>query len=130
MADWRNFRAFVKSSYEVTQEETDMMQLIFATEGDRTQVVYLWHWVLRKGTEDWLAIESPFAELQAVDLEKVVVEAGGLACGGVVAVDDVLAVRHVLPLANLDINEFKRPLELVTSAADHLEQLLFGDDRF
>jgi hypothetical protein len=30
----------------------------------------------------------------------------------------------------MDVNEFERPLELVTVAADRLEERLFGGDRY
>jgi hypothetical protein len=35
-----------------------------------------------------------------------------------------------VPLANLDINEFERPLHLITVAADQLEKDLVGGDAF
>jgi hypothetical protein len=39
-----------------------------------------------------------------------------------------LIYRHAVPLANLDVNEFERPLELVTLAADRLEHSISGGD--
>jgi hypothetical protein len=130
LADWRSFKALVKSTYEVSHERADMLQLIVDTERNRSQVVYLWHRRLMKGTEDWLVIESPFAEVVGCDLEGVLAEAGELACGGVVVVGKFVVVRHAVPLVNLDTNEFSRPLELVTVAADRLEATLSTDDRY
>lgn len=130
MATWRDFRAFVKANYEVTQEQPDMLQLIFETENDRSQVVYLWYRRLMKGTEDWIIIESPFARVEQIDLQAALEEAGRLICGGVVIQGNFAAYRHAVPLANLDVNEFKRPLQLVTLSADRLEQMLFGEDHY
>jgi hypothetical protein len=130
VATWRHFTALVKSTYEVSQERPDMLQLIVPTGGDRSQVVYLWHRRLMKGTEDWLVIESPFAEVEDTDLTTVLEEAGNMPCGGIVIVGTFVVVRHAVPLVNLDVNEFSRPLELVTSSADRLEHTLFGDDKY
>ena len=130
VATWRDFAAFVRSNYEIEQETHDGMQLSFETDAGRSQVVYLWHRTLIKGTEPWLVIESPFAELGKVSLQKVLEEAGKLVCGGVVTVGKFVTYRHALPLENMDVNEFERPLELVTVAADRLEERLFGGDRY
>lgn len=51
-------------------------------------------------------------------------------CGGLAIVNDFLMVRHTVPLLNLNLNEFERPLLLVTTTADDLEQELVGGDRF
>jgi hypothetical protein len=129
MATWRDFTAFVKSSYEIAQEQPGMIQLLFDLDGGRSQAVYLWRRQLMKGAEEWLVIESPFAESGKVDLQTVLEEAGNLVCGGVVVVGRFVTYRHAVPLANLDTNEFKRPLQLATLAADRLERTLgSGDD--
>ena len=51
-------------------------------------------------------------------------------CGGIAAMGDLVTVRHSVPLLNLDINEFERPLGLVTGTADRLEQQFQGGDQF
>jgi hypothetical protein len=130
MATWRDFKAFVKSGFDIEQEETDMLQLLVDASGERSQVVYLWHRRLMKGTEDWLVIESPFAEVDDADLPAVLDRAGEMVCGGVVAIDGYVYFRHALPLENMDVNEFERPLRLVSLSADRLERLISGDDEF
>jgi len=130
MASWRDFTAFVKSSYEVAQEQPGMLELIFDLDGGRSQAVFLWRRQLMKGSEEWLVIESPFAEVGTVDFGAALEEAGKLICGGVVVVGRFLTYRHAVPLANLDTNEFKRPLQLVTLAADRLERTLVGGDSY
>lgn len=130
MATWRDFKAFVKSGYNIEQEETDMLQLLMDANGGRSQVVYLWHRRLQKGTEDWLVIESPFAEVAEADLAAVLDRAGEMVCGGVVAIDGLSYFRHAVPLENLDVNEFERPLRLVTLSADRLERQISGADEF
>jgi hypothetical protein len=104
--------------------------LLFDLDDGRSQAVYLWRRQLMKGAEEWLVIESPFAELGDVDVDKALLEAGNMVCGGVVIVGRFLTYRHAVPLANLDTNEFRRPLQLVTLAADQLESRLAGGDSY
>jgi hypothetical protein len=130
MATWRDFKAFVKAGYDIEQEGSDMIQLLMEANGGRSQVVFLWHRRLMKGTEDWLVIESPFAEVRDVDLAAVVSRAGEMVCGGIVAIDGYAYFRHALPLENMDVNEFERPLRLVTLSADRLERLVSGEDAY
>ncbi len=42
----------------------------------------------------------------------------------------LLTIRHSVPLLNLNINEFERPLALVTTTADRFERELTGGDRY
>jgi hypothetical protein len=130
MATWRDFIAYVKSNYDVTYEEPGMLQLVFATTEGRSQTVQLSRRRLLNGSEEWLVIDSPFAEAEDVKVERALEAAGHMTCGGIVSVDGTLYYRHAVPLVNLDSNEFKRPLRLVTMSADHLEQRLLGEDNY
>ena len=40
----------------------------------------------------------------------------------------LVGLRHAVPLANLDLNEFNHPLSIVTGSADELEEMLTGRD--
>lgn len=129
MARWRDFKAYVHSRFHVVQDQPEAMQLELETEAGRTQFVYLWHRRISK-REDWLVIGSPFADIEQVDVLWVLDTVGRMAVGGVVKVGQHLAIRHAVPLDNLDANEFERPLHLVTRAADHLEHKIFGEDQY
>lgn len=129
MASWRDLEAYVRAHYNIAGERPGRIQLILETNDGRSQSVYLWHRRL-PGHEDWLIIGSPFAEASRVDLNDILKAAGQMVVGGIVLVGKHLAVRHAVPLANLDTNEFERPLELVTLAADQLEQMANVEDRY
>jgi hypothetical protein len=107
-----------------------MMKLIFDTGELRSQIVMVWRVTLDDGAEEWLQIESPFAELGTVDLGRALQEVGQIVCGALAIVGNVLTIRHAAPLENLNINEFERPLGLVTNTADRLEHILSGGDQF
>ena len=130
MATWLDLAQYVRSNYKIADENHDMIKIIFETNNLRSQVVFLWRQVLMNGEEEWIQIESPFAELGSVDLRKVLEELSSVVCGSLALTADHLTVRHAVPLANLNINEFERPLVLVTSTADHLEQSFVGSDKY
>ncbi|WP_433532888.1 hypothetical protein ACQPYA_13305 [Micromonospora sp. CA-263727] len=130
MATWANLATYVRSNYKISDERHDMIKLVFETGNLRSQVVLLWHVTLADGAEEWVQIESSFGELNSVNLVQALREVGDTVCGGMSVLGDLVTFRHSVPLLNLNINEFERPLALVTSTADRLEQLLTGADRF
>jgi hypothetical protein len=106
------------------------MKLVFEIGDMRTQVVFLWRQLLLDGTEEWLQIESPVGRVDSMNLRAVLDEVGAMAFGGAAIMDGVLFIRQAMPLSNLGINEFERPLRLVTSSADALERKFVGGDEF
>jgi transposase-like protein len=130
MASWSELVEFVRSNHKIADEKPDSIKLIFNTGGLRSQLVFLWRQQLMNGSEEWVQIESPVGSVDAVDPRRVLEEVGRMVCGGAAIEGDLVLVRHSVPLVNLDINEFERPLMLVTSSADALEQKLVGADTF
>jgi len=126
MATWPELTDYVRSHYKVADEQPQLIKMIFNTEGLRSQVVLLARQSLMQGTEDWVLIESPIGEVSNMDLRLALEKIGQVVCGGA----GLVTIRHVVPLANLDINEFERPLGLVTTTADRLEKELVGGDEF
>ena len=130
MSNWNQLRDYIIAKYKVADEETGMIKLIFDVGTQRSQVVFIWHRALMEGAEEWVQIESPIGELEEVSFVPLMREVATTMCGGIGAVGDLVTYRHSLPLENLDINEFERPLALVTTTADRLEKKLVGGDRF
>lgn len=130
MAAWTDLVAYIRSNYKIADEQPDMIKLLFEVGGLRSQVVLLWHLTLAGGNEEWVQIESAIGELGSVDLGRALQEIGQTVCGGLATLGNLVTFRHAVPLLNLNINEFERPLELVTTTADHLERLLTGGDRY
>lgn len=130
MATWADLKSYVRSNYKISDDQQDLIKLVFETGNLRSQVVLLCHVTLADGSEEWVQIESPFGELHSVNVVQALLEIGNTVCGGMSVVGDMVTFRHAVPLLNLNINEFERPLALVTSTADRLEQLLTGADRY
>jgi hypothetical protein len=129
MASWNDLSAYVHRTYKIADENDNMIKLVFETGNLRSQVVVLWHLTLSDG-EEWVQIESPFAELGSVNLGEALQHVGQTVCGGMALLGNMVTFRHSLPLANLNINEFESPLILVTKTADDLENALVGGDKF
>ncbi len=129
MASWEQLRDFIRTNHRISEELPEGVSMAFDTGGGRTQLVFVTHYTLRGGSEDWVVIESPFAESESVDVGLAVRATAKMVCGGVGLYQSrYLTIRHAVPLENLDVNEFERPLLLVTNSADILEARLTGRD--
>jgi hypothetical protein len=130
MATWNDLAGYVRTHYKIAAEEPGMIRLIFEVADLRSQIVMLWSVTPTNSDEEWVQIESPIGEFSSVDVVRAVKEAGTIICGGIASVDSLVTFRHSVPLLNLNINEFERPLAVVTTTADRLENLLTGRDEF
>jgi hypothetical protein len=130
MASWGSLVTYVTGHYKIIEQTDRMIQMGFNLPDMRSQIVFLFRQHLVNVGEEWVQIESPFAEIGSVDLVEVVREVSDTVCGGLSAVGDYLTIRHAAPLAHLDVNELERPLLLVTHTADALEQKFSGRDAF
>jgi hypothetical protein len=131
MATWDNLAAYIRKNYIIKNEEGDLIVLDFDLGGGRSQLVFTRPERLLDGGEEWVLIESVIGSLDEVNLRAALDQVGDLVCGGLARLgNDLIGLRHAVPLANLDVNEFERPLVLVTSSADRLERNLVGLDRF
>ena len=130
MATWSALTEYVRSNYKISDEKPGSLKLVFDVGNLRSQVVFLWRMTLNDGAEDWVQIESPFGKLDSVNLRGAIDAMGQTVCGGIASLGELVTVRHSVPLLNLDINEFERPLALVTGTADRLEQQFQGGDQF
>jgi hypothetical protein len=138
LATWRELVKFVRRGYVVIRDEPDEIRVRIRFEDRdadvdddvRDQMVVVTREVLDRGDE-WAQIATPFARVGEVDLAAVLTEVGDTTVvGSVVVMGDYLVLRHSVPLANLDLNEFTDPMDLVADAAERLEMLFVGRDVF
>ena len=130
MASWEDVVGYVKDTYEVEELRDGSITLAFDVGDGRLQNAVVSS-VASVDGDEWLIIESAIGELADINLRSALARISGLLCGGLAMVTDTLVgLRHAVPIENLDVNEFERPLALVTLSADHLEALLDGRDRF
>ncbi|HEX5403826.1 MAG TPA: hypothetical protein VFX16_16180 [Pseudonocardiaceae bacterium] len=130
MATWGDLVTFVRTEYRVSRVEQDEIRVEVEFEDERRQAVVIYREVLDQ-KEEWVQIASPCGKAAEVNLLAMLTEIGQTAvCGGLVIMGEHVAVRHSLPLANLDINEFVDPLALVAGVADELEEKFTGGDGY
>ncbi len=130
MATWNDLCKYVRANYKIMKEDANSIMMGFAYEDGRSQVVFLWKMALNDATEEWVQIESPIGEFTPQNVAAVVRAAEKSVVGGIGCSGEVITYRHAVPLLNLDMNEFLRPLRLVTISADQFEKQVFGADKF
>lgn len=129
MATWTDLRGYVKLRYKVNELDEHTLQLLFHLPNERSQLILIGHTVGRDG-EDYAVLTSPFSQSLDLDWPHVLREMADHPIGGVVVMGDIAHVRHVVPLLNLDLNEFEVPMQQVLEAADTLEHVFVSGDRF
>ena len=134
MATWDQLRQYLQETYEHEPfGDQGGLRMLFDLGQGRSQVIVIEPQRLMDGHEEWAVIESPIGDLRQIDLPRALREMGMKVCGGLAAAGnapDLLVMRHSVPLANLDMNEFERPIRLLLHSADALERELVGEDRF
>jgi hypothetical protein len=114
----------------VVDERPNEIRILVEFADHRSQTVFVFREVLDR-REEWVQIASPCGLAGDADLHAVLVEIGATAVvGGAAIIGEHVVVRHSLPLANLDLNEFVDPLHLVAATADEVEERLFGGDGY
>jgi hypothetical protein len=130
MASWNDLVAHISQTYRHEILPSGNVKMLFSIDESRSQVVLVSEKRLMGGDESWAEISSAIGDLDSVNLRAALPEAGEMVCGGLGADGGLLMFRHAVPLENLDVNEFERPLQLVVLSADHLEKHLVGGDAF
>lgn len=129
MANWPGLRRHIFDNYKVAKDRESFLQLLFGFEDGRSQLVYVSHHKTTAG-EDWVILESAIGPLDRLNVLSVLESVSDIICGGLGRVENVLTLRDAFPLENLDVNEFERPLAMITTTADYLEQKHVGADTF
>ena len=130
MTTWTDVINYVRTRHEVLEDTGSWLRFQLECEGDRTQQVAVHHVTDPDGAE-WLEISSPVGRADAVDLRRLLELAGESTVGGAAVVDGVALLKHAAPLEDLSVlDEFARPLELLATRADALEQELTQSDEF
>lgn len=130
MASWNELVAYMRANYKLDLHSSgEMASMLFPIE-DRTQLVF----VSKAGNDalgEWACIESAIGDLKDLDLTKVCGEVDSNVIGGIVVKSgmDKVFLRHTVPLVNLDINEFKVPLVMITLSADVMEKKFTRKDK-
>lgn len=130
MATWADLVTFMRTEYRVVRLEKDEVRIEVEFDDERRQHVIMQREVMDK-REEWVQIVSPCGKAAEVNLPALLAHLGeGAVCGGAVIMGDYVVLRHSLPLANLDINEFVDPMTLIAGTADEVEEMFTGGDGY
>ncbi len=131
MATWDQLKAYIHENYKATEISPRAIEMLFSTSDGRSQFVYVSSLEGPNG-EHWASIDSAIGREDSIDIMHALRLVENVVCGGLahllVQGEDLVAIRHSLPLGDLDAPEFDVPLRMVTAAADDFERLLTGGD--
>jgi hypothetical protein len=127
MATWTALKAYITDHYEVDADSGDSVQLTLRTKQGRTQTVYVSRTVSSSEIE-FATIASPVGAVGAVDVTELLHLLDQHFVGGAAIVGTSVVVRHAVPLAQLDPDEFQVPLHMIARTADAMEKELLGTD--
>lgn len=130
MASWIHIRDYLRANFKIAEDDGERMSLVFETHERRSQLVVVEKSGMEAFDEEFATVWSPIADARSVDPGAVLRAASEYVIGGVVQYDDMLVLRHAVPLSNLDINELIGPLEVVVHCADQLEERFAASDAF
>jgi hypothetical protein len=146
MARWADLVQFIRRNYEVVRLAPEEIRIRIhfgdqdVDDDGRAQIVIISRDLLdttqpaladENGKSEWAQIVTPFAKVGQVDLEWVLSDLGDrTVVGGAAVMGEYLVLRHTVPLANLDLNEFVSPLELVAGSGEWLEKRFTGRDDY
>ena len=128
MATWDDVAIYLRTNYKIVEDKGTVLALVFDVGDGRSQLLHVSRGSMPSIDEDFAEIASPIADAASVDVAAVLKEASKLVIGGIVQYGEKLVLRHTVPLANVDANEFIGPLEVVTTVADMLEKKYTGSD--
>jgi hypothetical protein len=127
---WTDVINYVRTRYEVLEENDSWLRFRLDTDGERNQQVSLHHVPGPDGAE-LIEISSPVGWADKIDLRRLLELAGTATIGGAAVVDGVALLKHTVPLADLSIHEeFEQPLNIVVTHADSFEHELTANDHF
>lgn len=128
MASWNDLAGYLRTNYRVSEDNGTHLILLFDVGDSRSQLVHITRATMGASNGDWAVVASVFGRVGDIDLSKALQLASEYVVGGVAQYGDALALRHAVPLAELDIKEFEEPFRAVLQAADLLEEQLTGRD--
>lgn len=134
MATYREFEAFVRSKYEVRTNPKDapkgFMCLEIPCPNDRSHIVFVHPGTELKNVGEIADIIAMFGQLSGSKLEKALESTMMLPLGGLVKINDMIALRHSIPLSDIDESEIAKALLFTAMSADLLEAKFVGGDKY
>jgi hypothetical protein len=127
MATWTALKSYIKDNYDMDADNGDSVKLTLRTKQGRSQTVYVSH-TLSNSEIEFATIASPVGAVGAVDVTELLHLLDQHLVGGAAIIESNVVVRHAVPLAQLQPDEFQVPLHMIARTADAMEKELLGTD--
>lgn len=127
MATWAEVKRTIRQNFKVADESQDVLKLIFETNDDRTQIVFIEKTQNADG-ELWVQISSPIGIIDTSEIDDALEIVGETLCGGLIKENGTHYVRHSMLADDLSYDELIWPLNIVCETADMLEEKFIGSD--
>jgi hypothetical protein len=127
VATWDDLKRGIHQAYTVEEISPRAISMTFATSGQRVQQIFV-SFADDYNDVQWAQIDAPLGPLAAMSLPSALGLVESAVCGGlcrlVVGGEELVTLRHAVPLNNLDWPEFDLPLRLLALAADGIRTQL------
>lgn len=133
MATYREFESFVRRKYPVRDAKNaprGLMCIEVPCGENRSHLVFLGPGFSHEIQGDFANLIAMFGELTAKKLEQALEAVFALPLGGLTKVGDAIALRHAIPLADVDESEILVAILNLAWGADILEQKFVGGDKY
>jgi hypothetical protein len=132
VATYRQFEEFVKSKYSVKTPKgapKEFMALEVPCPNDRTHVVLVHPGAVMGTFGEFADVVAFLGEMGGAKLERALKLAMQLPVGGLVTIGDSVALRHSIPLADIDESEIASAILFTAMSADTIEAKIVGGDK-
>ena len=121
MAAQKEAIEFILENFPSEKIDDTLIKIVKSWDDGRSQLVFA------EVKEEVIAVSSPFAESSAISAQQAI--NANATIFGVGMVGDWFALRHVVPLDDVDSSEMKVAFDLLAELADELEMKLgLGDN--
>jgi hypothetical protein len=121
VATWDQLKESIHQAYTAEEISPRGLSMNFSTTTQRSQQVFV-SFADDYNDMQWAQLDAPLGPLAGADLVLALGLVEKAACGGlcrlVAGGEELVTIRHCVPLAHLDWPEFDLPLRLVALAAD------------
>jgi hypothetical protein len=120
MATQKEAIQFIRDNFPSENVDESLIKIVVGWDDGRSQLVFA------EVLETVIAVSSPFAERTAISAEQAI--NANTSIFGIGMAGDWFALKHVLPLADLDASELQIGISGLAEIADELEKKLgLGD---
>jgi hypothetical protein len=127
MPSWQEIQSHARSKYKLSKDEDDFFTIVFGLADDRSHLIKVAKF--ESFGEDWLEFRAVICKMDEMSPKVALRKNANLTIGSIALTkSDTYVLLHNAPLKSMDMSEFERPLQVITTTADKLESQFSGDN--